>query len=158
MGSVYGLAYDVPRVWPQPQLVDIEFDDAGDMILGVHDRMADMSGSNLFITNQIEKPGLGLGDLIWVPVKAGGGWDPAAADPDHFAQPSGSEADRSHLGVDLARQLLLAGEHRGANLPAIVLLTDGRSNPDPSQLALDAAAAAKAAGIRLFTVGLGQDV
>ena len=85
-------------VWPQPQLVDIEFDDAGDMILGIHDRMGDMSGSNQFITNQIEKPGLGLGDLIWIPAAAGGGWDAAAADPNHFAQPGGSEADRSHVG------------------------------------------------------------
>lgn len=85
-------------VWPQPQLVDIEFDDAGAMILGIHDRMGDMSGSNQFITNQVEKPGLGLGDLIRVPAAAGGGWDGAAADPNHFAQPSRSEADRSHVG------------------------------------------------------------
>jgi Mg-chelatase subunit ChlD len=68
------------------------------------------------------------------------------------------EFTRIHLGMDLARDLVLAGEHKGENLPAIVLLTDGRSNPDPSQMALDAAAAAKAAGIRVFTVGLGQDV
>ena len=85
-------------VWPQPQLVDIEFDDAGNMILGVHDRMSDMSGSNQFITNQIEKPGLGLGDLIWLPIQAGGSWDGAAADPNHFAQPRVSEAARSHVG------------------------------------------------------------
>lgn len=65
---------------------------------------------------------------------------------------------RIHLGMDLARELVLAGEHRSENLPAIVLVTDGRSNPDPGQMAVDAAAMAKAAGIRVFTVGLGDDV
>ncbi len=85
-------------VYPQPWLVDLEVDDAGNLVLGLHDRMADMSSANQFISNQVEKPALGLGDVIRIPVLPGGGWDGAAAQPDHFQRPQGSQADRGHVG------------------------------------------------------------
>jgi uncharacterized protein YegL len=40
----------------------------------------------------------------------------------------------------------------------IILLTDGRSNPDPAQLAVDEAARLKAGGVTLFAIGLGQEL
>ncbi|MCE7938942.1 MAG: VWA domain-containing protein, partial [Chloroflexi bacterium CFX6] len=42
--------------------------------------------------------------------------------------------------------------------PAVVVLTDGRSNPRPAAEAVERAAAAKARGVAVFTVGLGDDV
>lgn len=90
-------------VYPQPWLVDLEFDDAGNLVLGLHDRMSDSTSANQFIAAQIEKPGLGLGDVIRVPALPGGAWDAAGASADHYQQPPNSEAERSHVG-GLARQ------------------------------------------------------
>ena len=39
----------------------------------------------------------------------------------------------------------------------VVLLTDGRSNPEPPEVAVAGAAGAKARGILIFTIGLGDD-
>jgi hypothetical protein len=39
-----------------------------------------------------------------------------------------------------------------------VLLTDGRSNPRPVAEAVARASAAKAAGVRVYTIGLGAEV
>ncbi|MCE7938310.1 hypothetical protein DCC79_12930 [bacterium] len=41
---------------------------------------------------------------------------------------------------------------------AVIVLTDGRNNPEPVAAAVAAAGDVKAAGIRLFTIGLGDDV
>jgi hypothetical protein len=40
----------------------------------------------------------------------------------------------------------------------MILLTDGRSNPDPPELAVQAATASKADGIIMFSVGLGSEL
>jgi secreted protein with Ig-like and vWFA domain len=40
----------------------------------------------------------------------------------------------------------------------MVVLTDGHANPDPVDLAVAQAQAAKQAGITVFTIGLGGDV
>ena len=65
---------------------------------------------------------------------------------------------RPHLGLEVALGELDGPRHRAQNARAIVLLTDGRANPDPPSRAVQRAAAAKAQGIVLFTVALGSDV
>ena len=40
----------------------------------------------------------------------------------------------------------------------LVLLTDGRSNPEPAEVAVQRAAAAKADGVTIFTIGLGNEL
>lgn len=59
-------------------------------------------------------------------------------------------------GLARARAELDGPRHRAANGKAIVLLSDGRPNVGGDPLV--EAAAAKAAGARIFTIGLGNDV
>jgi len=47
---------------------------------------------------------------------------------------------------------------RPTNQPVLVLLTDGRSNPVPIEVAVERATSAKASGITVFTIGLGEDI
>jgi Mg-chelatase subunit ChlD/DNA-binding beta-propeller fold protein YncE len=62
---------------------------------------------------------------------------------------------RIDLGLDLAIDEL---ERRApGHLPVIVLLTDGRQAGAPESTAVDAAARARAAGVAVFTIGLGSD-
>ena len=60
-------------------------------------------------------------------------------------------------GVRVAAEELLAQREAGRAL-VLVLLTDGQSNPRPASEAVDAAAAAKAAGVTVFTIGLGAEL
>jgi len=57
-----------------------------------------------------------------------------------------------------AEALADASRRRPANQPVLVLLTDGRANPVPVEAAVAEATAAKAAGVTLFTIGLGDDI
>ena len=59
-------------------------------------------------------------------------------------------------GLALARAELDGPRHRAANAKAIILLSDGHPNVGGDPRA--EAAAAKAAGARVFTIGLGNDV
>ncbi|MFN2250981.1 MAG: VWA domain-containing protein [Anaerolineae bacterium] len=68
------------------------------------------------------------------------------------------EFTRIDLGLQEAHRLVLGSGHIEGNTPAVVMLTDGRSNPVPVQQAIDAATALKRDGVRLFTVGLGDDI
>ncbi|MFI0609643.1 MAG: VWA domain-containing protein [Anaerolineae bacterium] len=61
-------------------------------------------------------------------------------------------------GVDAAAIELASARHKPDHAAVIVLLTDGRSNPQPASAAVDRAAVAKRAGIAIFTVGLGDDL
>jgi len=57
-----------------------------------------------------------------------------------------------------AQALSDVSRRRPGNLPVLVLLTDGRANPVPVDVAVAEAAASKAAGVTLFTIGLGDDL
>jgi Mg-chelatase subunit ChlD len=83
--------------------------------------------------------------------------DRAALDTalDSIALESESRLD---LGVIEAREELLGPNARAANKPAMVVLTDGRANPVPASVAVQEAAAAKAAGVTIFTVAIGDEV
>ncbi|MBK8538968.1 MAG: VWA domain-containing protein [Ardenticatenia bacterium] len=63
---------------------------------------------------------------------------------------------RIHLGLERARGLL-APPNPGRR-SVILLLTDGRSDPDPASLAIAQARAAQADGIVVVAVGLGADI
>lgn len=65
---------------------------------------------------------------------------------------------RIHLGIEIAQRELFGSRRRPDNTPAMVVLTDGRANPEPVDLAVAQAQAAKQAGITVFTIGLGGDV
>jgi Mg-chelatase subunit ChlD len=65
---------------------------------------------------------------------------------------------RIHRGVQAAQTALTGPYHRPGNALAMVVLTDGRANPDSPELAVQAAAQAKAVGITVFTVGLGAEL
>ncbi len=65
---------------------------------------------------------------------------------------------RLDLAVAAGQAVLTGAEHRSDNATALVLLTDGRANPIGPEVAVGRAAEAKAAGITLFTIGLGEDL
>ena len=62
---------------------------------------------------------------------------------------------RIDLGIDQAVTELQSKRHQRSATPVIILLTDGVS---PEDSALRSADAAKHAGIRMITIGLGHDV
>jgi hypothetical protein len=68
------------------------------------------------------------------------------------------EHTRIDRGIEEAARELAGARHRPANRPIIVLLTDGRANPVPAEVAEQRAAEAKATGITVFAVGLGADI
>ena len=61
-------------------------------------------------------------------------------------------------GMATGASELASTRSRVANAPVLILLTDGRSNPQPVTEAVARAAEAKAAGIRIYTIGLGADL
>jgi Mg-chelatase subunit ChlD/sugar lactone lactonase YvrE len=61
------------------------------------------------------------------------------------------------LGLTRAVYELLSPRRHPANTPVIVLLTDGRQSGDPT-IALAVAAEARVMGLRLYAIGLGDDV
>ena len=81
-----------------------------------------------------------------------------------------SALDRAIQGIQLSQRTcivcavtmadveLSSPRHRSGSGSVLVLLTDGRSNPRPIEEAVVAAAAAKAHGVLIFTIGLGADV
>ncbi len=60
--------------------------------------------------------------------------------------------------VDVSAAELASPRHVAAHLPTLILLTDGRSNPRPVTEAVARAGEAKAAGVVIYTIGLGADV
>jgi Mg-chelatase subunit ChlD len=67
-----------------------------------------------------------------------------------------SELTRLSLGLKVAQEELASPRHLEFNSSAIVLLTDGKANPEPVSDALAAAEAAKLSGTTVFVVGLGE--
>ena len=61
-------------------------------------------------------------------------------------------------GVATGAQELASPRHAADHAAVLILLTDGRSNPQPAGEAVARAAAAKATGIRIYTIGLGADL
>jgi Mg-chelatase subunit ChlD len=74
-----------------------------------------------------------------------------------FARITVARQTRIHLGVELARQELASPRHRAGNQPVMIVLTDGKANPESPELAVQQAQLAKADGIAVFTIGLGAD-
>jgi len=60
--------------------------------------------------------------------------------------------------VDTAWMELAGPRHAPGHAPVMVLLTDGQSNPRPVAEAVARAKQVKAAGVRIYTIGLGADV
>jgi hypothetical protein len=69
-----------------------------------------------------------------------------------------AQLTRIQLGVAEGHRELTGPRHTAGNSRALVVLTDGRNNPEPVAQAVAAATAAKADGVRLFTIGLGEEV
>ncbi len=65
---------------------------------------------------------------------------------------------RMDLALIQSKEELTGPRHHGASIPAIILLTDGRPNGTTNAAVLAEAAAAKAAGITIYTIGLGDEV
>jgi Mg-chelatase subunit ChlD len=65
---------------------------------------------------------------------------------------------RIHFGIEAATTELTGPQHRTGNAAAMVVLTDGRANPDSPDLAVQTGRAAAAHGIAVFTIGLGNEV
>jgi Mg-chelatase subunit ChlD len=59
--------------------------------------------------------------------------------------------------VEVAHRELVGPRHRGMSQAVMIVLSDGRANPEPASLAVDKALAAKADGVVIFTVGTGDD-
>jgi len=53
---------------------------------------------------------------------------------------------------------LQSPRHGSSHTAVLILLTDGRSNPQPASTAVALAAEAKAAGVRIYAIGLGDDL
>ena len=61
-------------------------------------------------------------------------------------------------GVEAADAELAGPRHRPDHAATMIVLTDGRSNPRPAGEAVERAAVAKARGVTVFTIGLGNDL
>jgi len=61
-------------------------------------------------------------------------------------------------GVEAALAELTSSRRLAPNIPVMIVLTDGLSNPRPAAEAVEAARRAKQAGIVVFTVGLGTEL
>jgi len=88
----------VMSVYPQPVAVDLELDGAGNLLLGLRDRMADMSVGMQVIPAEgvIEKPALPAGDLVRFLPEGGGTWRFEVGE--HFYDRS-STADQALFGA-----------------------------------------------------------
>jgi Mg-chelatase subunit ChlD len=62
---------------------------------------------------------------------------------------------RIDLGIKVAREELASPRRLGGNRSVIILLTDGKANPEPIETAVGESRVAKAAGVTIFTIGLG---
>ena len=69
-------------------------------------------------------------------------------------QATGTRIDR---GLEVAGAELADSRHRPANLPVVILLTDGRPTDGTGPGALTVAKALRARGVVIFTIGLGAD-
>ncbi|MFN2251769.1 MAG: vWA domain-containing protein, partial [Anaerolineae bacterium] len=69
-----------------------------------------------------------------------------------------AQKTRIHLGVHEARVELASERRMRDNAPVMIVLTDGRSNPDPASLAVEEARLAKEEGVIVFAIGLGADL
>jgi Mg-chelatase subunit ChlD len=69
-----------------------------------------------------------------------------------------SQSSRLDLAIEAAHAELLSPRHRSENNSVIVLLTDGEANPEPITTAVQRAAEAKADGIIVFSIGIGDAV
>jgi Mg-chelatase subunit ChlD len=69
-----------------------------------------------------------------------------------------AQQTRIHRGIEEAARELTSSRHRPGNVPAMIVLTDGRANPDSPEMAIEAGQAATAQGITVFTIGLGNEV
>jgi Mg-chelatase subunit ChlD len=65
---------------------------------------------------------------------------------------------RLDLAIEAAHAELTSPRHRPDNARVMIVVTDGQANPVPVEVAVQRALAAKAAGIRIFTIGLGDTV
>lgn len=88
---------------------------------------------------------------------------PLTADRDELEEALASiepgQQTRIDQGLEVATVALLDGATRDPdNKPVLVLLTDGRANPVPVEVAVGVATGAKAQDITIFTIGLGDDV
>ncbi len=61
-------------------------------------------------------------------------------------------------GVEAGALELTGERHHPSHAPVLILLTDGRSNPQPASAAVESARRAKAAGVIIYTIGLGSDL
>ncbi len=68
------------------------------------------------------------------------------------------EFTRIDLGLQRAHEQLMSPARIPDNQPVIILLTDGMSNPVPGSMAVAAAEAAKADGILVYAIGLGEKI
>lgn len=67
--------------YAQPLLASIDFDEHRNMVIGLHDRLAEMSGG----PNLGTQAGRSFGDLLLAPLNATGGWDaPSPAVPERY--------------------------------------------------------------------------
>jgi Mg-chelatase subunit ChlD len=69
-----------------------------------------------------------------------------------------AEYTRIHLGLAQAGEALRGPQRRDGSRGVVVLLTDGRSNPDPAAVAVAEAEQLDADGIAVFAIGLGDDL
>lgn len=131
-------------VYPQPILSDIEFDDAGNMIIGLKDRQADMAlAEQVDWGGRIEKPGLGIGDIVRARF-SGGVWRVDPAELAHANRPATITeffddftdlADESSMG-GLARlrlaDVVVAGTVALRDIPGRMVIPAGTWYDDPT--------------------------
>lgn len=61
-------------------------------------------------------------------------------------------------GIERADEELHGPRRQQGNAPILILLTDGRSNPRPVEEAIARARSAKAGGVLIFTIGIGNEL
>ncbi len=107
---------------------------------------------------------LGAGDQAAVVMFNNDAWLAATLTTDRSALDTALEGiqtaqfTRIDRGIAIARQELLGSRRNEDSTPVMIVLTDGRANPVPVDVAIVEARLAKEAGVQLFTIGLGADL
>jgi SdrD B-like domain/Domain of unknown function DUF11 len=117
--------------YPQPWLTDVEFDEAGRMLLGVTDRAGDQFGNDNGAGPSGNNEGVAAGDTLILPAAAGGTWSPPVggdvlgSEQYPLTGPTHTEITLGHLAVRLGSGSVISNAFDPAPVGGPVRTTDG---------------------------------
>jgi uncharacterized repeat protein (TIGR01451 family) len=151
--------------YPQPWLTDLEFDEAGNLLVGVTDRAGDQFGNDNGAAPAGNNEGVTAGDTVRLVPAPGGTWVSNATSGDFLgseqyplAGPTHTEITLGHLALRLGSGQVVANAFDPAPVGGPVRTTDGgtvlatQSFRSGGIVTMDTASGARARSYQLFGV------